>query len=99
MRSGRCRTVANAFIQAQQRRNDADYNMAKEWTAVEVQTQIDSVSEAFRIWRVIRNEAVSQAYLVSLLGTKERRPNEPKVPTARSDGKKKRPDAKAPPSI
>ncbi|HUD98481.1 MAG TPA: hypothetical protein VMR62_02835 [Bryobacteraceae bacterium] len=24
------RTVANAFIQAQQRRNDADYNMAKE---------------------------------------------------------------------
>lgn len=34
----RLRTVANAFIQAQQRRNDADYNMAKEWTPIEVQT-------------------------------------------------------------
>ena len=29
----RLRTVGNAFIQAQQRRNDADYNVAKEMDA------------------------------------------------------------------
>lgn len=74
----RLRTVANAFIQAQQRRNDADYNIAKEWTPVEVYTQIASVNEAFKAWSIIRNEADAQAYLVSLLGTKERRPPEPK---------------------
>jgi hypothetical protein len=51
------RTVANAFIQAQQRRNDADYNIAKEWTPVEVDAQIASVNEAFKTWNIIRDEA------------------------------------------
>jgi hypothetical protein len=93
------RTVANAFIQAQQRRNDADYNMAKEWTPVEVDKQIASVNEAFRTWTMIRDEAVAQAYLVSLLGAKERRPNEPKLPKARTERRKKRPDPETPPTV
>jgi hypothetical protein len=86
------RTVANTFVQAQQRRNDADYNMVKEWTPVDVQTQIDSVSEAFQAWNRIRDEASAQAYLVSLLGAKERRPNEPRQPRARAERKKRRGD-------
>jgi hypothetical protein len=90
------RTVADAFIQAQQRRNEADYNMAEEWTPVEVDTQIASVSEAFRTWNMIRDEAVAQAYLVSLLDTKGRRPNEPKSPKARTERKQKRPDLETP---
>ena len=73
------RTVAKAFPRAQQGRNDADYNMAKEWTRVQVDLHIASVSEAFKTWYMIRDEAVAQAYLVSLLGTKERRPSEPKA--------------------
>jgi len=93
------RTVANAFIQAQQRRNDADYSMAKEWTPVEVDTQIASVTEAFKSWNTIRDEAIAQAYLVSLLGTKERRPNEPKPPKARAESKKKRPEPETPPTV
>jgi hypothetical protein len=40
------RRVTIAFIQAQQLRNDADYNMAKERTPEEVDRQIDSVNEA-----------------------------------------------------
>ena len=83
------RTVANAFVQAQQRRNDADYNMAKEWTLVEVDKQIASVNEAFKTWSIIRDEPGAQAYLVSLLGTKERRSNEPKTQTARTAKRKK----------
>ncbi len=93
------RTVANAFIQAQQRRNDADYNLAKQWTPVEVDKQIASVNEAFQTWNIIRDEAVAQAYLVSLLGTKERRPNEPKLREARIDKRTKRSDPKTPPAV
>lgn len=73
------RTAANTFVQAQQRRNDADYNLAKEWTPVEVNTQIASVREAFESWRLIREEAAAQAYLVSLLGARERRSGELKA--------------------
>jgi hypothetical protein len=88
----RLRTVANACIQGQQRRNDADYNTAKEWTPVEVNTQIDSVNEAFKAWHMIRDEAVAQAYLVSLLGTKERRPTEPKLPKTERTKKDSEPE-------
>jgi hypothetical protein len=94
--SNHLRTVANAFIQAQQRRNDADYNLAKEWTPVEVATQIGSVNEAFKSWNIIRDEALAQAFLVSLLGTKERRPQEPKQATT-TQRRKKRSDFKASP--
>ena len=94
----RLRTVANAFIQAQQQRYDADYNMAKEWTQVEVDAQIASVDEAFKMWTIIRNESLAQAYLVSLLGTKERRPNEPKLRKAKTVRNKKRSDSGPPPT-
>ena len=74
-------------------------HMAKEWTPVEVDTQIASVNEAFKTWNIIRDEAVAQAYLVSLLGTKERRLNEPKLPKARTERKKKRPDPETSPTV
>jgi uncharacterized protein (UPF0332 family) len=37
--------VCNAFIQAQQRRNDADYNTARECTPMEVKIQIQEVTD------------------------------------------------------
>jgi|ERR1017187_362113 hypothetical protein len=93
------RTVAKAFIQAQNRRNDADYNMVKEWEPFEVDKQIGSVNEAFKTWSLIRDEAVAQAYLVSLLGRKERRPNEPKPPQAGTERRKKRSGPETPPAV
>jgi hypothetical protein len=92
------RSVAEAFIQAQQRRNAADYDMAMEWTPVEAEAHIASVSRAFKTWNIIRDEAVAQAYLVSLLGPKERRPNEPKPSNVRTEGKKKRSEPGPPPA-
>ena len=77
--TGNLMTVATAFVQAQQRRIDADYNMLKEWTPVEVYTHVASVGEAFKAWNMIRDEAEAQAYLVSLLGNKERRQSELKA--------------------
>ena len=65
--------VANTFVQSQQQRNDADYNTSKRWTDTEVATQIASVAQAFRSWRIIRGELAAQTLLVSMLGGKERR--------------------------
>jgi hypothetical protein len=78
------RTVANAFIQAQQRRNDADYKMDKEWKPIEVAANIASVTEAFETWVIIREEPAAQAYLVSLLGTREGRGQPEGEPAERS---------------
>ncbi len=65
--------VADTFVQAQQKRNEADYENAKEWTRTEVLEQIGAVSDAFKSWNIIRDESVAQAYLVSLLLGKKRR--------------------------
>ena len=65
-------TVTNVFIQVQQKREEADYDTAKEWNQTEVLKQIDSVAAAFESWRAIREEPVAQAYLVSLLGIRPR---------------------------
>ncbi|MDP3000168.1 MAG: hypothetical protein Q8N47_21975 [Bryobacterales bacterium] len=66
------RTVADRFIQAQQKRNDADYDTGKEWTQTDVLTQIAAVSAAFESWKAIRDEPAAQAYLVSLLSKRPR---------------------------
>ena len=79
-------TVTIAFVQAQQRRVDADYNMGREVTETETLTQIESVTEAFKSWNIIRDEATAQAYLLSMLGNKDRREkkaNPPKQPKSR----------------
>lgn len=82
--------VCNAFIQAQQRRNDADYNTARECTPMEVKIQIQEVTDAFQSWNIIRNEGVAQAWLVSLLfGRNERREKKANPPGTRKLRKNK----------
>lgn len=79
-------TVSKVFVQAQQRRVDADYNMGREVTETETLTQIESVKEAFKSWNIIGDEATAQAYLLSMLGNKDRREkkaNPPKRPKPR----------------
>jgi|ERR1700678_857633 hypothetical protein len=68
----RLHAVAHAFIQAQQKREEADYDTGKEWTQTDVLTPIDVVSAAFQGWKAIREEPIAQAYLVSLLGKRAR---------------------------
>lgn len=71
------RTVAKTFNQAQQRRIDADYNMAKEVTETEMLTQIESVAEAFKCWNAVRDSPSAQAYLLSMLGGKRQEKKDP----------------------
>jgi uncharacterized protein (UPF0332 family) len=61
------RTIAKAFVQAYQERNDADYETSKEWSRTDAVKQIDAVSAAFKSWEAIKNEPAAQAFLFSLL--------------------------------
>lgn len=63
------RTVAEAFVQAQQRRHSADYDNLKQWTRTEALGQWTTVNQAFQSWRAIRKEDAAQDFLVSLLGS------------------------------
>jgi hypothetical protein len=62
------RAVCRAFIEAQQRRHDADYNLFKPCPLKDVQDQIQQVTRAFQAWSRIRDTEIAQVYLISLLG-------------------------------
>ncbi len=62
------RIVATTFLDAQQARNQADYNTAKVWTSSDALREVDSIAEAFESWEAVRHEPLAQAYLLSLLG-------------------------------
>ena len=47
--------------------------MGREVTETEALTQLESVTESFKSWNVIRDEATAQAYLLSMLGSRDRR--------------------------
>jgi hypothetical protein len=65
--------VAEIFIEAQYLRNEADYNTNAEWSPQDVLGLIDRIAGAFQSWSLIRDEPMAQAYLVSMLQTKDRR--------------------------
>jgi hypothetical protein len=66
-------SVTDTFGQAQYHRNEADYNTAREWDLTEVLLHIDGITDAFKSWNIIREEPAAQAYLVSMLPSKERK--------------------------
>jgi uncharacterized protein (UPF0332 family) len=82
------RVVATTFDEAQQRRVDADYNLAKEITETEMLTQIEDVTQAFKSWDIIRDDLSAQQYLLSLPGAKERR--QPRKPGSRKRQRNRR---------
>lgn len=82
------RTVAKTFVQAQQRRIDADYNLGKEVDETEMLTQLETVSAAFKSWNTIRDDSNAQAYLLSMLDHKDRREKKIAPPKQRKRGRK-----------
>jgi len=63
--------VAQTFVEAQNNRHAADYDNSRVWARTDVLAEIESVANAFKSWRAIRNEDFAQAFLVSLFGGKE----------------------------
>ncbi len=68
--------VAETFSQAQQNRNDADYNLLREWEPTQVSLLLEDIADAFKSWHTIREEPAARDYLVSMLPSRERRQTE-----------------------
>ena len=61
------RTFAGLFVQLQEQRHEADYNVKDAWTLTQSLRETLAANRAFVIWQEIRTEKISQDYLVSLL--------------------------------
>jgi uncharacterized protein (UPF0332 family) len=60
------RKIATTFSRLYQQRQTADYDTATQWSRTEVLALIDSVAEAFRSMKEIRDENITNDYLLSL---------------------------------
>ena len=59
--------VAEAFVDLQQARHDADYNMAQQFSRQDVLDLIDQADQAVADWRDVRNTLPADTFLVGLL--------------------------------
>ncbi len=64
---GKLRSFAGLFVQLQEQRHEADYNVKDAWTVTQSLNEILAANRAFVTWQEIRTEKISQDYLVSLL--------------------------------
>jgi hypothetical protein len=83
--------VAETFSQSQHNRNEADYNLIREWQPTQVSLLIEAAADAFKSWNLIREEPEARTYLISMLPSRERkqpdRPRPDKRPTLTDAGK------------
>ena len=61
------RAFARLFVQLQEQRHEADYNMKEAWTFTQSVEEVLAASQALAIWQEIRTANISQDFLVSLL--------------------------------
>ena len=59
--------VAAAFVDLQQHRHEADYDMRRRFTRLEVLNIISDAERAFVDWRAVRNSVQADTFLVGLL--------------------------------
>ena len=59
--------VAAAFVDLQQHRHEADYNVGRPFTRIEVLNIVSAAERAFVDWREVRNSAQADTFLVGLL--------------------------------
>jgi hypothetical protein len=59
--------VATVFVDLQEARQQADYDNAKAWAAIDVQALVGDAQFAFDNWRTIRTNPAANEYLLSLL--------------------------------
>lgn len=64
---GKLRSFAELFVQLQEQRHEADYNVKDAWTLTQSLRATLGASRAFMIWHEIHAEKIAQNYLVSLL--------------------------------
>jgi hypothetical protein len=62
--------VAEAFVDLQQARHEADYDTAQRFTRREVLDLVEQAEQAFQDWHVVRNSLQADTFLVGLLAYK-----------------------------
>jgi uncharacterized protein (UPF0332 family) len=63
--------VTQAFIDLQQYRHQADYDLNKQWNRLEVITHVQTVTRAFADWTVVRNTPTASVFVTALLLQKQ----------------------------
>ena len=63
--------VANAFVDLQQARHDADYNLAMKFTRSETVDLVERSRQAFQDWKKIRKHDLARVYLGCFLLSKQ----------------------------
>jgi hypothetical protein len=66
------RVVGRAFVQAQETRELADYDLSFVWTREDLSVQISQVRNAFQSWNAVRHHLEAQKFLVLMLEPKQR---------------------------
>jgi hypothetical protein len=61
------RSVASTFVLLQDKRHIADYDNGTRWTQTEAREEVKKAAKAYTTWRLIRNQDITQDYLVRLL--------------------------------
>ena len=59
--------VIQAFIDLQEARNEADYNLDKQWNRLDVLNRVQTARQAFAEWAVIRNSPTAAVFVAALL--------------------------------
>jgi len=61
------RSIAGTFVDLQQARHEADYNLRKSLTRSEAGALVELAEKAFSDWNGIRNDDLAQIYLACFL--------------------------------
>ena len=59
--------VIQAFIDLQEARNEADYNLDKQWNRLDVLNRVQTARQAFADWAAIRNTPTATVFILALL--------------------------------
>jgi hypothetical protein len=61
------RNVADAFLELQQARHEADYNLSRTFSRAEVRGLVAKARDAFHLWEAVRTSEAARLYLAALL--------------------------------
>jgi hypothetical protein len=59
--------VVQAFVDLQEARHDADYNLDKQWNRLDVLNRIQTARQAFADWATIRSTPTATVFVVALV--------------------------------
>ena len=59
--------VVQAFVDLQEARHDADYNLDKQWNRLDVLNRVQTARQTFADWTAIRSTPTATAFVVALV--------------------------------